>query len=326
MPDREHFDSVGKAILYLMVGIVAGVGLDLCGKWLLADYSLAQFVLLRSLIGGVILLALMGQFGGVAALRTHRFGWHVLRSLLATGAMFGFFYGLSKIPLVDALTFGFTAPLMATALSVPFLKERVGWRRWLAVTIGFLGVVIALRPGSGLVSLPALTVIAAAFFYACLAITARSLTATENSFSLSLYVLMGPLVIAGFLIPGRWIPPSLTAWLGFGLAGLCSALAWLGIVNAYRRAPPAVLAPFEYTALVWGALAGYMIWDEVPDRYVLIGATVIVVSGLFVVYRELGRRSVFATRYLRGLTGGASAPARSNAQPSRPASTREDRS
>ena len=298
-------DSAAKAISFLMFGIVAGVGLDLLGKWLLADYSLPQFILLRSLFGGAILFALVGRFGGIKALATQRLGWHLLRSLLATGAMFGFFYGISQIPLVDALTIGFTAPLMATALSVPLLGERVGWRRWAAVVVGFIGVVIVLRPGAGLVSFAALAVIAAAFFYACLAITARHLTNTENTFALSMYVLIGPLIISGFMTPARWIPPEPGEWILFAAAGLFSALGWLGIVGAYRRAAPAVLAPFEYTALIWGGLAGYLIWDEVPDGPVLLGGMIIVVSGLFVVYRELGRSRAM-TRYLRVLTGSAS--------------------
>ena len=301
----HHPDSTAKAISFLMFGITAGVGLDLAGKWLLEDYSLPQFILLRSLFGGVILFALVGRFGGIRILGTRRLGWHLLRSLLATGAMFGFFYGISQIPLVDALTIGFTAPLMATALSVPLLGERVGWRRWAAVVVGFVGVVIVLRPGAGLISFAALAVIAAAFFYACLAITARHLTDTENTFAMSMYVLIGPLIVSGFIAPRQWTTPEPFDWLVFAAAGLFSALAWLGIVGAYRRAAPAVLAPFEYTALIWGGLAGYLIWDEVPDGPVLVGGTIIVLSGLFVVYRELGR-SYAMTRHLRALTGSAS--------------------
>ena len=97
-----------------------------------------QFVFLRSLIGIVLFLLLARRFGGMQSLVTRRWGWHVLRTLLASGAMFGFFFGLSRMPLIDALTLGFTAPLMMTALSVPLLGEHVGWRRWLAVVAGFV--------------------------------------------------------------------------------------------------------------------------------------------------------------------------------------------
>ena len=303
--DKDE-DATGTAVGYLLLGVAGGLGLDLCAKGLLADYSLQQFVLLRSIVGLGIFLLLARQFGGVQSLVTRRWPWHALRMFLAAGAMFGFFYGLSRMPLVDALTLGFTAPLMVTALSVPMLGEHVGWRRWTAVSIGFVGVLIILRPGAGEISLAAVAVLFAAFCYASLAITARKLAATESSYSLSVYAVVGPLVISAALVgDGAWRTPDTNGWILFLLAGGCSVVAWIGIIGGYRRAAPALLAPFEYTALVGGAVAGYLIWDEVPDRWVIVGATIIIASGLFVVYREVG--NALSTRYLRALTAGAAA-------------------
>ncbi len=293
-------DRIGTAILFLMFGISAGLCLDLCAKWLLADYSLVQFVFLRSLFGLAFFLAVLRWYGGLGSLRTARWQWHLLRTLLATGAMFGFFYGLSVMPLVDALTIAFTAPLMVTALSAPFLGEHVGWRRWLAVIAGFVGVLVVLRPGSGMFTLGAIGVLVAAACYAGLAITARYLGATESSVSLAVYVVTGPFLASSILLPGRYAAPAAVDWWLFVLAGLCSACAWVGIVGGYRRAPPALLAPLEYTALIGAAVAGYLIWDEVPDGYVIAGALIIVASGLFIVYREVG--DVIASRYLRAST------------------------
>ena len=286
-PSTQH--SSTSAIGYLLLGIVAGLGLDLCAKGLLSTYSLEQFVFLRSLIGLTIFVLLARQFGGLKSLFTRRWPWHLLRTLLATGAMFGFFYGLASMPLVDALTLGFTAPLMVTALSVPMLGEHVGWRRWVAVVIGFLGVLIMLRPGDGDVSVASVAVLFAAFCYACLAITSRKLGTTESSYALSVYVIAGPLLVSLVILSQtRWQAPDVDGWLLFILAGSCSVIAWIGIIGGYRRASPAMLAPFEYTALIGGAVAGYLIWDEVPDRWVVTGAIVIIASGLFVVYREIG--------------------------------------
>lgn len=312
MTSLTTHDKAGTAIAYLLLGVAGGLGLDLAAKGLLADYSLEQFVFLRSLFGLFIFLFLARQFGGVGSLKTRRWRWHLLRTMLAVGSMFGFFYGLAHMPLVDALTLGFTAPLMVTALSVPMLGEHVGWRRWIAVIIGFIGVLIILRPGTQAIALAHIAVLFSAFFYACLAITARKLAGTESSYSLSLYVVIGPLLVSTALLGGgRWQSPDAVGWLLFGVAGACSVIAWIGIIGGYRRAAPAMLAPFEYTALVGGALAGYLIWNEVPDRWVTVGAIVIIGSGLFVVYREIG--SAISNRYLRALTASSAAEIASNA-------------
>ena len=289
MDHERRQNSTGSAVAYLLFGVVGGLGLDLCAKGLLAHYSLQQFVFLRSLIGLLIFILIGRQFGGMRSLVTSKWRWHLLRTLLATGAMFGFFYGLARMPLVDALTLGFTAPLMVTALSVPMLGEHVGWRRWIAVSVGFVGVLIILRPGGGDVSFAAIAVLFAAFCYACMAITARKLSTTESSYSLSVYVIAGPMIVSLLLLGrGGWQVPDGNGWLLFVLAGTCSVIAWIGIIGGYRRASPALIAPFEYTALIGGAIAGYFIWHEVPDRWVILGATVIIASGLFVVYREIG--------------------------------------
>jgi drug/metabolite transporter (DMT)-like permease len=302
-------DATGKAIAFLLLGVTGGLGLDLCAKGILVSYSLEQFVFLRSLIGLAIFLLLAKQFGGPGSLRTSRWGWHLLRTFFAAGAMFGFFYGLARMPLVDALTLGFTAPLIVTALSVPILGEHVGWRRWVAVIVGFAGVLIILRPGTQPIAFAHIAVLFSSFCYACLATTARKLADTESSYSLSVYVVTGPLLISSSVLTGGgWQAPDLEGWLLFAAAGTCSVIAWIGIIGGYRRASPAMLSPFEYTALVGGAIAGYLIWDEVPDRWVTIGALVIIASGLFVVYREIDGaelwRKASQLRPLRGRQSG----------------------
>jgi drug/metabolite transporter (DMT)-like permease len=298
-------DSYGRAIGFLLFGVTSGLGLDLCAKWLLADYSLQQFVFLRSIFGVLVFISFSRWFGGIGDLKTKRWKAHLLRTVLASAAMFGFFYGLKHMPLVNALTLAFTAPLIVTALSVPFLGEHVGWRRWLAVIVGFIGVMIVLRPGRGMLTPAALAIMVAAFAYAALAISARKLATTESSLSLSVYVITGPLIISSFLLPGNYVAPTANAWLLFVLAGFASAGAWAGIVGGYRRAPPAMLAPFEYSALIGAAIAGYYIWGEVPDKWVVTGGTIIIASGLFIVYREVG--SVITGRYLRTFTAGGAA-------------------
>jgi drug/metabolite transporter (DMT)-like permease len=305
MVQESHDAPVGGAIGLLLIGVMAGLGLDLCAKAILESYPLEQFVFLRSLIGLTMFMSLAPRFGGLTTLLTRKWGWHLLRTILAAGAMFGFFYGLARMPLIDALTLGFTAPLMMTALSVPMLGEHVGWRRWLAVIAGFGGVLMILRPGTGALTFAAVAVLFAAFCYACLAITARRLATTESTYCLSVYVIAGPMMVSGLLSFGStWRTPDTSGWILFLLAGACSVIAWIGLVGAYRQAAPSILAPFEYTALIGGAIAGYLIWDEVPDRWVVAGALVIIGSGLFVVYREVGATN--SIRYLWAITASGS--------------------
>ena len=281
----EH-GNVIKAAGWLLFGVLGGLGLDLCAKQLLETHSLIQFVLLRSAFGILILLAIAPRFGGFRALRTGEAGWHFLRTIFSIGAMFGFFYGLGRMPLVNALTLGYTAPLMVTSLSAVFLGETIGWRRWSAVIVGFVGTLIVLRPDRSALTHAELAILVAAFCYACQAITARRLSGTESTLALSFWVIVGPLVVAAAIIDGTdWITPDTTGWLLLVLAAAASVVAWFGFVNGYRAVSPATLAPLEYVAIVLGAIAGYVIWDEVPDRWVVLGALIIIASSVFVVYR-----------------------------------------
>jgi len=284
--DILQTDDVSRAVAWILFGVLSGLGLDLCAKQLLQTYPLVQFVLLRSGIAILIMLAILPRFGGWQALRSTEKLWHLVRSLFAIGAMFGFFYGLKSMPLVAALTLGYTAPLIVTALSALVLRDAVGWRRWSAVTIGFIGVLVMLRPGSGEFTPAAAAVLVAAFCYACQAVTARKLGGTESTLALSFYVVIGPFLVATALFDsGTWIQPDTAGWILLAGAALCSVCAWFGFVNGYRAAPPSLLAPLEYVALVLGAVAGYLIWNEIPDRFTVLGAVIIVGSGLFVVYR-----------------------------------------
>lgn len=287
----EH-ENILRAAAWMMFGVSAGLALDLCAKEILETYSLNQFVLLRSAIAIAILLAVAPRFGGYDSLRTRRIGWHVFRSIMAVGAMFGFFYGVAHMPLVNALTLGYTAPLMVTALAALFLGDEIGWRRWTSVIVGFLGVLVMLQPGSGELSFAAIAVLVAAFCYACQAITARKLGDTESTLSLSFYVVVAPMIVAIlFANSSDWLAPDMTGWMLIVGAAVCSIGAWVGLVNGYRAVSPAAMAPLEYVALVGGAIAGYLIWDEIPDTRVMLGALIIVASGLFVVYRSEAKKS-----------------------------------
>ena len=291
-------DSFSLALSFLLFGEFCGLILDLFAKHLLETHPLSQFIFIRSVFALIIFSFIAPWYGGFESIKTKQWQWHFLRAVLSIIAMYGFFYGITKMPLVNTLTLVFIAPLIVTALSPTLLKEKVGWRRWIAVILGFIGVLIILRPGNGTFSLASLSVVASAFAYALLAITARKLASTESTIAMSVYVLVGPLIASLFFLSNNYNPPTKSAWIIFFLAGVASVGVWLGYISAYKKSSPLVLAPFEYVALIGAAIAGYLIWDEIPDRYVVLGAFIIICSGIFVAYREMDKTS--STRYLRG--------------------------
>lgn len=270
----------------MCVGVLFLVGLDVTARWLLQEYSLTQLVFLRCTFSVALILVVAASRGQLGALRTTRRGWHVVRSLLMAGSMLSFFHALRFIPLADIVIFAFAAPLLVTALSQPFLGERVGPLRWAAVIVGFLGVLVVLRPGSGLVHPAAMFAVVGAAFYAGLALTARKLSASETTFSLSLYAFLAPLLIAGVQCMPGWRSPDILDWSLFVVCGVFGGLGIVFINAAYQRAPVAVIVPFEYTALLWAVAAGFIVWGEVPDAYAWLGAAIITGSGLFILWRE----------------------------------------
>ena len=208
---------------------------------------------------------------------------------LAIGAMYGFFYGLSKMPLVNALTLGFHR-----AANGHSPVEHLPRRPCRLAPLGRCGCRVYRHashaaPGKRRVYLRLVAILIAAFCYATQAITARYLK-IESMLSMAVYVVLVRCWSPSFFINDEtWITPDSKGWILMLGAGLCSVVAWIGFINGYRGTSPAILAPFEYAALIGGAIAGYLIWGEVPDRWVLAGGMIIIASGLYVVYREVGR-------------------------------------
>lgn len=278
--------SISAGIVFMCLGIFLLISLDVTARWLLEIYSLPQLIFLRSVFSVALMFVFAASRRQMGKLRTNRIGWHVLRSLLMAGSMLTFFHALRFIPLADIAIFVFAAPLIVTALSQPFLGEKVGPQRWGAVIAGFVGVLIVLRPGSGSVHPAAIYALIGATFYAGLALTSRKLAGSESTLSLSLYIFAVPMLITGFAcIPG-WQNPTPVDWSLFFLCGLLGGLGIACVNAAYQRAPVAVVAPFEYTALIWAAAAGFVFWDEIPSAYAWAGAAIITTSGLFILYRE----------------------------------------
>ena len=263
-------------------------------KLLSVHYPPLQVTLLRGAASLPFVLVWVLATAGPRSIVPVRWGLHLLRGLLGMAMIGCFVFALKRMPLSTAYTIYFVAPLLVAALSVPLLGERVGPRRWTAIAIGLAGVIVVLRPGmDGIVSLPGLMVLLAATAYAVAAVTVSLLTRTDTPQSMVVWFLAIMAVGAGLAaIPG-WVP---LRWehagliLGMGLAG---ALGQIALTAAFMRGEASLVAPLEYTGLVWVIGWDWLLWRTWPDAVTWAGAAIIMASGLYLLRRE---RTVGAER------------------------------
>lgn len=286
-------DRVGFGILSSVGAVFCFSMVDALAKWLGQDYAAVQILFFRYLFGLLPVAVFVWRSGGLSALRTRRPGAHVLRAGLLFVALLLFFEALQSLPLAEAIAVAFTAPLFVTALAGPVLGERVGPRRWAAVIVGFIGALIMVRPGTAAFQPEALLIVGSAFCFSLLVLLTRRLTRTESTVSLLTYstLLAGALSVP--FLAQVWRPPTSEDLGLFVLLGIVGGVAAFLVILAYRNAPASVLAPFDFTSLIWGALLGWLIWQEQPDAPVWIGAAIVALAGLYVTRREAlqGRRT-----------------------------------
>jgi drug/metabolite transporter (DMT)-like permease len=274
---------------------LAGIGLmllgmflfccnDALGKWLLGTYSLWQMLVIRSLAAMLILAPFLWREGR-AVLAAPRPGLQIARVLLSVADSLMFFFAVTYLPLADTVTFYLAAPIYVTAMSALFLKEHVGWRRWSAVVVGFIGVVIALRPSTAMFTLPALVGLAGGVAFAVFNIVTRVLRGTSDIVMVS-GQFGAMLLVSGAVAPFAWTAPSA---LDFGLLmllGVVAMLAFVCVNRSLRLAPASVVVPYQYTMIVWAVGLGWLVFGDVPDGFTLTGATIIVGAGLYILWRE----------------------------------------
>jgi drug/metabolite transporter (DMT)-like permease len=276
-----------RAILTMLVAVAVFALMDAGLKTLSAHYAPFQVAALRGGASLPLVLAWALSTTGVAPLLHVRWRLHLLRGVMGIAMMASFVYALHRLPLSTAYSIFFVAPLLLTALSVPLLGERVGPRRWAAIATGLIGVVVLLRPGSaGMLSLAALAVLLAALMYAISAVTVRVLARSDSTQAMVVWMMAMMAVGAGALALPNWVPlRSEDAWTIAGV-GAAGAVGQYAITEAFRLGEASLLAPLEYTALVWGVLLDATLWGVVPDGITWIGAAIIVGSGLYLIRRE----------------------------------------
>lgn len=259
-------------------------------KLLGGEIPLAQLVFCRNIFALPVLLPLLLRAGGLAALRTRHPGLHALRLAGGLGGMFGAFYGYAHLPLATVTALGFTMPLFLTLLAIPFLGERVGPRRGTAVLVGFMGVLLMTDPfGGGRADLFAmLLVLLSAVGWAVAMITIRKMgVAGERNVTIVLWFALASAAISLAFAAPVWFWPTAGQWALLVGIGLVSALAQLLMTEGYRRGEPTLLAPFEYSAIIWTTALGAIVWAELPDGWDMAGIIVLVGSGLYIWHREV---------------------------------------
>ena len=218
--------------------------------------------------------------------RTERPLLQIIRPAFLVCSISSLFIGLTYLPIAEATVIGFVAPLFITALSVPILKESVDIHRWSAVAIGLVGVIIIIRPGGDLWHLASVMPLLGALFFALFQIITRLLAATERTHTTLFYTGLGGLAWSSLIVPFVWVTPSITHIFVFLSTGAMGAMAHLCMISAFDRAEASLLAPYNYTKLIWVSVLGYLIFNDVPSLDMWIGAIIIVSAGFYVLYRE----------------------------------------
>lgn len=264
---------------------------DVTAKYLAASLPPIEITWIRFLVFALIMAPAMIPGSPLYAMKTDRRGLQFMRGAAVLGSSLFFITGLSFLPIAEASATGFVAPLFVTALSIVFLNEVVGLRRWIATGVGLLGVLIILRPGTSAFHPAAVFPLISALCWACTLTMTRILSGSERAITTMTYSSIAGVLILSLLVPFVWVTPTWQA-IGFCIfIGIASTAGQWIVVLAFRYADASVLAPFSYSQLVWVSVLGYLVFGEIPDKWTVVGAGFIVSSGLYTAHRERVRRS-----------------------------------
>ncbi|MFM8700028.1 MAG: DMT family transporter [Hyphomicrobiales bacterium] len=272
-------------ILLMLLGMFLYVSNDVLGKWLVATYTVGQILLLRSTTGFLLLVPSIMKHGVGAVARPQRPGLHVVRAILLTGEVAAFYWAASLLPLADVVTFYMATPIFVAALAGPLLKEKLDWQRWVAILLGFAGVVISLRPSSSTLAWPALIAIGGCFAFSLSLIVTRTLREAPSIVLVTWQ--NGAALLFGIIVaPWNWVPPTWPDFLLMCLLGIVATFAHLSMNKSLKLAPASAVAPYQYTQIAWAMVLGFIVFGDIPDLYLIMGSGVIVIAGLLIYWRE----------------------------------------
>ncbi|MBT7977161.1 MAG: DMT family transporter [Rhodospirillaceae bacterium] len=277
-----------------LAGIMLALGalflfslLDVQAKYLGQTLPVSQVVWARYFGHFAVMAVIFMPRRGLGLFRTRRPGLQLVRSILLLLCTAAFFTAIQYMPLADAVSISFVSPLLVTALSGPLLGEVVGPRRWSAVAVGFLGAMIIVRPGLGVMHWAAWLLLVMALGFALYQITTRMLSRTDDPITTLFFSAIVGAGAMSLIVPFFWqMPLEPEHWLMLSSLGIIGGVGHYALIKSFQFAPVAVLAPLAYTALLWNTLFGYLVFGDLPDRWTLIGASVLVATGIYILYRE----------------------------------------
>ena len=276
-----------RGVLCMLGGALSLTINDAMAKYLTQSYPVGQVMALRGLSIIMLLIAFLFFMNNLKALKIFSWKGHLLRAGAMTGSTFFFITGLSLLPITDAIAIAFVAPILTTILGIIILREAVSWKRWVAIFVGFFGVIIILQPTSDAFKIAAIAPMGAAAFGAARDVVTRAISGSENSLSI-LFTSMLMITIAGFLTyPLGWSAVKLSHIWIFITSSLLVGLAQYLMIEAFRLGEVALISPFKYSSLLWATLISLVIWDDLPSKHVVLGAFILILSGIYLLKNEV---------------------------------------
>lgn len=275
-----------RGILLLVASTIVFSVCDIITKYLAATLPAAEIAWIRYATFSCIVVPVILLTGGKTLFRAKRPGLQILRSFGMIGSTLFFTQGLRYLPVAESTAIYFISPILIMALSIVFLGESVGWRRWIAALVGLSGVLVVIRPGTDAFQTTALLPLLGATSWAAGAVVTRKMSGSDHPLTTLAYSAVGGCLILSAALPFNWVTPSVSE-IGFALLmGLFFSIGQWFVVLAYRYGNASVIAPFSYVQLIWAGALGYLVFGALPDGWTIVGACIIAASGLYTAYRE----------------------------------------
>jgi drug/metabolite transporter (DMT)-like permease len=281
--------------LYMFISICAFSLMDIIVKWSVG-YPIGQVLFFRGFFGIIFYFFVIPRERLHNFYRTKRAGLHFLRCISGLIALVSIFIALRELPLATVVSISFAAPIFTTIFSIFLLSEKVGIYRWLAVLVGFVGILVITEPGISELNIYYIFPIIFCLGLSYVAITIRQLSSTEPVWLISFYFSLSITLLSFLTIPQGWVMPTLNDFILLSFVGIFGGVANLWLSQSYKYAEVSLVTPLKYLALVFAIIFGYFIWDEIPTIKTLSGALLVIISTLIIFRREIYKKKIISTK------------------------------